>query len=131
MASLRRFLATSNHPLVRAAKATYQGIGEVSLPTPGWMTKPALWGYVAGRSVIHFGRRVLIAEPLFKAYVRSHGTGVVLIELQGSAGHVLKRRIAVVPNGITDPGALAGTRHPRATPRRGRWKDRRARAADG
>jgi acetyltransferase-like isoleucine patch superfamily enzyme len=93
MASLRRFLATSNHPLVRAAKATYNGIGEVSLPTPGWMMKPALWGYVAGRSVIHFGRRVLVAEPLFKAYVRSHGkglkTGIFVHWIQGSGDIIL------------------------------------------
>ena len=76
MASLRRFLATSDHPLVRAARTAYVGAGKSSLPTPGWMAKPALWGYLASRSAIHFARRVFIAEPLFKAYVKHHGKGL-------------------------------------------------------
>jgi acetyltransferase-like isoleucine patch superfamily enzyme len=75
MASLRRFLARSDHPAVRAAREAYRK-SSVSLPVPGWAVKPALWGYLAGRLAIHFTRRVFIAEPLFKAYVRSHGRGL-------------------------------------------------------
>jgi len=93
MASLRRFLATSDHPLVRAARTAYAKAGKVSLPTPGWMAKPALWGYLASRSTIHFARRVLIAEPLFKAYVKRHGknlkTGIFVHWIQGRGDIIL------------------------------------------
>lgn len=76
MASLRRFLARSEHPLVKAARRTVSAAVNVSLPVPGWTMKPALWGYIAGRGAVHFARRVFIAEPLFKAYVHKHGRGL-------------------------------------------------------
>jgi acetyltransferase-like isoleucine patch superfamily enzyme len=92
MASLRRFLATSDHPLVRTARETYRK-ANVSLPVPGWMVKPALWGYLAGREAVHFTRRVFIAEPLFRAYVHSHGpglkTGIFVHWIEGKGDIVL------------------------------------------
>lgn len=93
MASVRRFLAKSDHPLIKAARETYGTVSNVSLPTPGWMMRPALWGYIAGRSTVHFARRVLIAEPLFKAYVRKHGrglkTGIFVHWIQGKGDIIL------------------------------------------
>jgi acetyltransferase-like isoleucine patch superfamily enzyme len=59
--------------------------------------KPALWGYLAGRSAVHFARRVLVAEPLFKAYVHSHGpglkTGIYVHWIQGKGDIVLGKNV--------------------------------------
>jgi acetyltransferase-like isoleucine patch superfamily enzyme len=61
------------------------------------MMKPALWSYLAGRSVVHFARRVFIAEPLFKAYVHSHGpglkTGIFVHWIQGKGDIVLGQNV--------------------------------------
>jgi acetyltransferase-like isoleucine patch superfamily enzyme len=46
------------------------------MPVPRVLVTPVLWGYLAGRSVIHFARRVFIAEPLFRAYVSERGEGL-------------------------------------------------------
>lgn len=93
MASLRRFLATSDNPLVQAARAVYAAPDKASLPIPGWAMKPALWSYLAGRGTLHFARRVLVAEPLFRAYVKSHGkglkTGIFVHWIQGKGDIVL------------------------------------------
>jgi acetyltransferase-like isoleucine patch superfamily enzyme len=48
----------------------------VSAPVPRLVALPLLWGFLAGRSVIHFARRVFIAEPLFRAYVTQRGKGL-------------------------------------------------------
>lgn len=97
MASLRRILATSDHPLVRTARTAYKEVTNVSLPTPRWIAKPALWGYLAGRGAVHFARRVFIAEPLFKAYVTSHGrglkTGIYVHWIQGKGDIVLGENV--------------------------------------
>lgn len=76
MASLRRRLATSDHPLSRGARALRLAIRDVSLPTPRVVVKPMLWAYLTGRAVSHFLRRVVIAEPLFKASCARYGRGV-------------------------------------------------------
>lgn len=76
MPNAYRFLALSQHPAARAARALRRAVLDVGLPAPHAVTRPALWVYLAGRSAIHFVRRVLIAEPLFKAYCTSYGRGV-------------------------------------------------------
>jgi carbonic anhydrase/acetyltransferase-like protein (isoleucine patch superfamily) len=48
----------------------------VSAPIPRAVVLPVLWTFLAGRSVIHFARRVFIAEPLFRAYVTERGKGL-------------------------------------------------------
>jgi acetyltransferase-like isoleucine patch superfamily enzyme len=76
MTSLRRAIATSDHPLARSARTAYRAYNGFTLPAPSPVVKPMLWLYLGGRTVIHFLRRVLIAEPLFKAYCTSYGRGV-------------------------------------------------------
>lgn len=69
-------LAHSTHPAARALRSTVRGIRAFSLPAPRLIVRPALLVYVAVREVYHFLKRVLIAEPLFKAYCTSYGKGV-------------------------------------------------------
>ena len=76
MTSLRRTIATSDHPLARRARAAYRVYNDFTLPAPHPIVRPMLWVYLGGRRVVHFLRRVLIAEPLFKAYCTSYGRGV-------------------------------------------------------
>jgi carbonic anhydrase/acetyltransferase-like protein (isoleucine patch superfamily) len=72
----RRAVARSNHPLANALRAAVKIPENISVPVPRAIAVPVLWGYLAGRSVIHFARRVLIAEPLFRAYVTERGEGL-------------------------------------------------------
>lgn len=76
MASLYQFLATSDHPAARAVRRLRRGILEVTLPAPRVVVKPMLWSFLCLRAAYFFGKRLLICEPLFKAYCRSYGRGV-------------------------------------------------------
>jgi acetyltransferase-like isoleucine patch superfamily enzyme len=46
-----------------------------------------VWGFVSGRELVYFARRVFIAEPFFKAYITERGrglhTGVFMHWIQG------------------------------------------------
>ena len=59
-----------------------------SLPVPRAVARPALSVLLTLREVYYFAARVLVCEPLFKAYCRSYGrnlhTGVFLHWVQGS-----------------------------------------------
>jgi acetyltransferase-like isoleucine patch superfamily enzyme len=46
---------------------------DFSVPAPRPVVLPALYGYIAAREVYHFGLRVLVCEPLFKAYCKEYG----------------------------------------------------------
>jgi acetyltransferase-like isoleucine patch superfamily enzyme len=76
MASLPRRLATSDHVLARGARGVRAWLGSLTLPAPRVVVKPMLWAYLAVRAVVHAARRMLVAEPLFKAYCTSYGKGV-------------------------------------------------------
>jgi acetyltransferase-like isoleucine patch superfamily enzyme len=62
--------------LANALRAVVKAPDRVSVPVPRVVAVPALWGFLAGRSLIHFARRVFIAEPLFRAYVTERGEGL-------------------------------------------------------
>jgi len=70
---LRRFLAYSEHPLARRGRAAYRGLRSASLPAPRVLTQPMLWAYLAARSAYYYSYRVLVCEPLFKAYCTRYG----------------------------------------------------------
>jgi acetyltransferase-like isoleucine patch superfamily enzyme len=93
MNRLRRRLALSNDPWIRRARRAYRALGAFTLPAPAPLVKPLLHAYVANRTVVHFLRRVLVAEPLFKAYCKSYGkgvtTGIYVHWIQGSGDIVL------------------------------------------
>jgi acetyltransferase-like isoleucine patch superfamily enzyme len=71
--SAYRFLAASDHRAARAARAIYQRVPSVTLPAPGVLIKPVLWLFLAVRAVYYFGKRVLVCEPLLKAYCKQYG----------------------------------------------------------
>ena len=71
--SLRQFLAVSDHRLARAARALRQRYYAFALPVPRSLAKIILGCFLLVRGVYYWCRRVLVAEPLFKAYCRSYG----------------------------------------------------------
>ena len=71
-----RTLAVSSHPVARHLRAARHGVRTFTLPAPSALLRPLLWGYLAARSVGYWLQRVLIAEPLFKAYCSRCGKGV-------------------------------------------------------
>ena len=87
MVPSRRFLATSTHPVARAARGVVRAIGSFSVPAPRLIVWPALRLAVAIRGLYYFMARVFVCEPLFKAYCREYGrnlhTGVFLHWVQG------------------------------------------------
>jgi acetyltransferase-like isoleucine patch superfamily enzyme len=60
---------------------------------------PILWAFLVVRSIHYFGLRVLVCEPLFKAYCRSYGrgvrTGVYLHWVQGKGDLILGNDVLV------------------------------------
>lgn len=89
----RRTITLSDHPAARAARQLYRLPDRLSIPAPAPIARTLLFLYQAGRTLLHFGRRVLVAEPLFKAYCRSYGerlhTGVFVHWVQGKGDIIL------------------------------------------
>jgi acetyltransferase-like isoleucine patch superfamily enzyme len=92
-ASWYRRLATSQKPLPRALRRFRRALIEMSVPAPRVLTKPLLWLFVALRGTYHFGLRVLVCEPLFKAYCKRYGrrlhTGCFIHWVQGKGDIIL------------------------------------------
>jgi acetyltransferase-like isoleucine patch superfamily enzyme len=76
MPNLRRYLATSNDRIPRLARRLRAALARISVPAPRVVFKPILATYLCARAVYYFFWRVLICEPLFKAYCRQYGRGV-------------------------------------------------------
>jgi acetyltransferase-like isoleucine patch superfamily enzyme len=93
MSSLRKFLATSGHPIARTARGVRRGVQRFTLPAPRPLVRPALGAYLVLRSLYHFGARTLVCEPLFKAYCTRYGrrvrTGVFIHWVQGKGDIIL------------------------------------------
>jgi acetyltransferase-like isoleucine patch superfamily enzyme len=87
MGVTRRFLATSDDPLSRTARRAVRALRELSVPAPRVLVVPALHGVLAARQLYYFSMRVLVAEPLFKAYCKEYGdnlhTDIYLHWVQG------------------------------------------------
>ena len=73
MPSLYRWAATSDHPAAKLARAVRRFPDRVSLPMPRWLARLFLGIFLALRGIYYFLARVLVAEPLFKAYCTSYG----------------------------------------------------------
>jgi acetyltransferase-like isoleucine patch superfamily enzyme len=90
---IRQTIRLSTHPAARVARSLYALPGRVSIPAPAPLARPVLFAFQAARSLLHFGRRVLIAEPLFKAHCRSYGprlhTGIFVHWIQGKGEIIL------------------------------------------
>ena len=75
-ASLRHWTRKSPHPAAAALRDLRQRGRRFTLPAPRAVLLPYLWVFLALRGCVFFLRRVLIAEPLFKAYCARVGKGV-------------------------------------------------------
>ena len=75
-ASLRHSLSTSDRRAARGVRKVRRAVSRFTLPTPLYLVRPALWAFLAVRSVFYFLYRVLVCEPLFKASCTSCGRGV-------------------------------------------------------
>ena len=93
MATWRRALATSSHPVAKAARNLLRAVRNFSLPLPGAIFRPPLLIFLAARSLWYFVLRVFVCEPFFKAYCRRYGrnvhTGVYLHWIQGQGDIIL------------------------------------------
>jgi len=74
--SLRQWLAGSPHPVAASIRGVRRGLRDFTLPAPRVLVLPYLWTFVFLRSVVFAARRLLVAEPLFKAYCSKVGRGV-------------------------------------------------------
>ena len=88
MTSLRRRIVTSDDPFSRTARTVVRGLRGFTLPAPRVIVKPALFLFLALRTTWHTAKRLLICEPLFKAYCTRYGrrlrTGVFVHWVQGN-----------------------------------------------
>ncbi len=75
-ASIRYWAANSSHPVARAARNLRSRLRYFTLPSPKILVRPYLWIFLALRSVVFLLRRILFAEPFFKAYCSRVGKGV-------------------------------------------------------
>ena len=91
--SIRRYVALSDHWFARLGRGVYRAIVGFSLPAPRVLTRPILQLFIIARSTYHFTIRVLICEPLFKAYCVRHGrnvrTGVYLHWVMGKGDIII------------------------------------------
>lgn len=76
LASLRHWARTSRHPAAVVARHARGVALAFTLPAPRVLVRPYLWLYLGVRGTLFFLRRVLVAEPLFKAYCTRVGRGV-------------------------------------------------------
>jgi len=85
---LRYRLARSNAPLAVSARNFVRRLRRFSVPAPGIIVRPILAGLIVLRSIYYVLWRVLVCEPLFKAYCMRYGrklrTGVFLHWVQGT-----------------------------------------------
>lgn len=75
-ASVRHWAANSAHPAAAALRWLRDRWRWFTLPAPKVLVLPMLWLFLALRALVFFLRRLLLAEPLFKAYCTRHGRGV-------------------------------------------------------
>ena len=75
-ASLRHWVRKSPHPVATALRSLRRRVRRLTLPAPRALVRPYLWLFLSLRGGVFFLRRVLVAEPLFKAYCTRVGKGV-------------------------------------------------------
>lgn len=116
LAALRHWARTSPHPAAAAARRT-RGFGRrLTLPAPRVLVRPYLWVFLALRATLFFLRRVLVAEPLFKAYCTRVGrgvtTGIYVPWVQGSGELVVGDHVRISGK-VSINFAASFTRRPR------------------
>lgn len=99
LAAFRHWARTSDHS-VAVGLRRLRGFGRgLTLPAPRLLVRPYLWLFLAARGTLFFLRRILVAEPLFKAYCTRVGrgvtTGVHVPWIQGSGELVVGDHVRV------------------------------------
>lgn len=116
LAALRHWARTSPHPAAALVRRTRDAGRGFSLPAPRVLVRPYLWLFLALRGTLFFLRRVLVAEPLFKAYCTRVGrgvtTGVHVPWVQGSGELVVGDHVRISGK-IAISFAASFTRRPR------------------
>ena len=72
----RKYLVSSEQPLIRLLRRVRRGLLDFSLPAPALLFRPLLSIYLFFRSIHHFVVRVFVCEPFFKAYCKTYGRGL-------------------------------------------------------
>jgi acetyltransferase-like isoleucine patch superfamily enzyme len=120
MVKIYDFLARSQHPLAKEARALYRRVEKFSVPAPGPLVKPAMWAFLGLRAAYHFGARVFVAEPLVKGYCKSYGknfhTGSSVHWIQGKGDLIVGDDVLI--DGMCNI-TFAATLHDRPTLRIG------------
>jgi len=97
--SLRRAIRYSDHRAARLIKGIYYFPSSVSLPCPKAVVRPLVWLFLGLTHILHFVRRVFIAEPFFKACCHRYGkglhTGIFLHWIQGKPRIILGDHVTV------------------------------------
>ena len=76
MAALHNFLARSEHWVARLARQARSTFGRFTLPAPFVVVKPCLAIFLVVRVFYWTLKRILVCEPLFKAYCKQYGRHV-------------------------------------------------------
>ncbi|AKT43238.1 GNAT family N-acetyltransferase [Chondromyces crocatus] len=71
-----RFLATSDHPIARAARSVRRAVQDFAVPAPKPVVLPLRLAFEAAREAYYFGARVFVSEPLLKSYAKEYGSNV-------------------------------------------------------
>jgi serine acetyltransferase len=100
MINVQRFVAISDAPLARVARHLYfVARNGAHAPVPRSVARLALWAFLGGRSLYYLLVRVLVCEPLFKAYCTRYGkrlrTGVFVHWVEGSGDIVIGDDVVV------------------------------------
>lgn len=74
--SMRYWVANSPHPIASMARRLRAHASKFTLPAPHLIVRPYLWLFLGLRGIVFSVRRLLVAEPLFKAYCSTFGKGV-------------------------------------------------------
>jgi len=99
MSTLYRKLAYSDHAVAVAARKLYRLKENFTLPAPRVIVKPMLWIFLTVRAIYWFFKRILICEPLFKAYCKQYGrrlrTGEFIHYISGKGDIVIGDNVKV------------------------------------
>jgi acetyltransferase-like isoleucine patch superfamily enzyme len=97
--NLRKFIATSDHPVAKMGRWFYRALTSLSVPAPKFIVVPICVCYIFLRAVSYEIRRILIAEPFFKSYCTRYGrrlkTGIYLHWIQGKGQIIIGDNVTV------------------------------------
>ena len=113
--SVRHSLATSDHRLAHALRGIFRAMRTFSLPLPHWLLKVVLAIFLLGRTIYYWCFRVVVAEPLFKAYCHSYGRNVrtdVFVHWVQGRGHLIIGDDVLVDGKCSFNFAARFTKHP-------------------